>query len=172
MRGKEGAFALLGRLPGRRDAALASLEGINSRRRCAGSTSAFAAMRYVGSPCLLGGLAMRTGMSEPRDGASWTFAVSVRQANIDHGTWLSRRGNPHAYPPNCSTIRQSVLQLKPRLNWLICAQAGGIARSRLRSTEASASTAGLILWSGRRPNRPAGPAARLALDTAATARRC
>jgi hypothetical protein len=41
--------------------------------------------------CLVGGTAMRTGTSEPRDRASWTLAASVHQADIDHGTWSSRR---------------------------------------------------------------------------------
>ena len=34
---------------------------------------------------------MRTGTSEPRDRASGTLAASVHQADIDHGTWSSRR---------------------------------------------------------------------------------
>ena len=42
-------------------------------------------------------LRMRT--SEPRDRASLTLTASVHQADIDYGTWPSRRGNPHAYPP-------------------------------------------------------------------------
>jgi len=52
--------------------------------------------RCIRSPCLVGGPAMRTGTSEPRDRASWTLAASVHRAVMDHGTWSSRRRNPHA----------------------------------------------------------------------------
>ena len=44
-------------------------------------------------------LACGSRSSEPRDRASWTLAPSVHQADIDHGTWSSRRGDQHAYPP-------------------------------------------------------------------------
>src|ERR1700745_3631607 len=37
------------------------------------------------------GIGTRT--SEPRDRAAWTVAESVREADIDHGAWSSRRGN-------------------------------------------------------------------------------
>jgi len=36
--------------------------------------------------------------------AWWTLAASVPQADIYYGTWSSRCGNPHAYPPIWSAI--------------------------------------------------------------------
>jgi len=43
--------------------------------------------------CLVGGAAVRTGTSEPRDRASWTLAASVREAGIDHSTWSMSAGS-------------------------------------------------------------------------------
>jgi hypothetical protein len=54
-----------------------------------------AVMRYARSLCLVGGPAVRTGTSEPRCRAPWMLTLS-HQADIDHGTWSSRRGKPHA----------------------------------------------------------------------------
>jgi len=61
-------------------------------------------MRCVGSPCLVGGSAMGTRASEPRDRASWPLAASIHQAVMDHGTWSSRWGDPRAYPPDCRRL--------------------------------------------------------------------
>jgi len=37
------------------------------------------------------------------------LAVSVRQVDIDHGAWSSRRGEPHAEPPICTIKVPQVL---------------------------------------------------------------
>ena len=66
---------------------------------------------------------LRLRTSEPRDRAWWTLAASVPQADIDYGTWSSRRGNPHAYPPDLGGIGGSLLNG-------VAAQIGSIWRGR------------------------------------------
>ncbi len=67
-------------------------------------------------------LACGSRSSEPRDRASWTLAPSVHQADIDHGTWSSRRGDQHAYPPfgtpRTMTVRL-VADIQNRLFWRV-----------------------------------------------------
>jgi hypothetical protein len=66
-------------------------------------------MRDVGSPCSRhAGSGMETRTSETQDKAAWTVAESVREADIDHGAWSSRRGNPRAYPPARRSERDGI----------------------------------------------------------------
>ncbi len=58
--------------------------------------------KTLDGPLVIARLRMRT--FEPRDTAWWTLAASVPQADIDYGTWSSRYGNPHAYPPLGSAV--------------------------------------------------------------------
>ena len=67
--------------------------------------------------------AMKAETSELQERASWTLAASVHQAGIDHGTWSSRPGNPHAYR------RYAAIRGPGRLGGLLLARACGGGRN-------------------------------------------
>jgi hypothetical protein len=93
----------------------------DSQTRSWGLASASAAMRYVGSVCLVNGPAMRTGTSEPpRQGI-----VDARGVGPS-GEYRSRYvvespSNPHAYPPmDARQVGPDVIAPHPDLVVLRC----------------------------------------------------